>query len=712
MAIIINSRVNVMQNEIITYPDTSGFELLEVTSVERILANTEYTSGEVSYDELNDVTYFNIDWNTPKVCADFSHLRYLGVNYTPISFDWMSNGALVFAGDLRGTLPQYSSGFTYYYYKSKVRFDKTFPNYNKDILKLPVEADYLTVVASPSIKNYSLFYDELSNAIYCLLQDSHLGADAHLSVGNEISPITATCIAAPAPNYYQQYISKSPLSEFVGLTHITGYAFGLIDTMVSVSFADGYSTIVPMGMLSIPADTTAVSYKKGSKFVTFEGNVVNGTFVVAGDVTAHFPSLVYFEIFYSYSSVVEPVSMPILGIQHGGDHVKILLDGKIDGVTPKYLYMDKTGTTLHWEKVSASSVSYAYQTSSNGLYRAGISGFTLSVSLLNEATGVWTEQFSLDLSVDHGHLMDTLPTSFILSPDFGPTSGECFFAFPNLMFNGRILFSSTDQGASWSYKESSELDPSNPFIEVRGYISGFGAVAHASDSSSFFKFNGTQWVSFSSTGLPTANSNFPIVGTVTGAYTMAGAGLPYWMSTDGLQTWSPLDVVGYTYGAIIESGCNPMDLAYADKLYTRLNSPYTSPEGGYREHVVSYPPFFNIVEAAMPTALGGSYPHFIGNYRDSLYFTGMDGIFKANVADAIPETIDGTLSVPNTAGEITLPYDVIVEPTGDLTLEITSVRKLKGGKFIQVKAGGKIKLTAGRKATVRSGAILKVRAQV
>jgi photosystem II stability/assembly factor-like uncharacterized protein len=83
--------------------------------------------------------------------------------------------------------------------------------------------------------------------------------------------------------------------------------------------------------------------------------------------------------------------------------------------------------------------------------------------------------------------------------------------------------------------------------------------------------------------------------------------------------------------------------------------------------------------------------------------------FYSGFGPIIPTTVDGVTTIPNSGGTITLAEDMLVTATGELTLDVTEVGNLAGGKIITVQPNGKIKLTAGRQITVLSGTLYKLK---
>ena len=74
-----------------------------------------------------------------------------------------------------------------------------------------------------------------------------------------------------------------------------------------------------------------------------------------------------------------------------------------------------------------------------------------------------------------------------------------------------------------------------------------------------------------------------------------------------------------------------------------------------------------------------------------------------------PSSVTGVSSLsPNDGSNLVLSQDMSVSSSGDLTLQIATLSNLTGGKAITVAAGGKIKLTSGNQAIVKSGTIYKI----
>jgi hypothetical protein len=88
--------------------------------------------------------------------------------------------------------------------------------------------------------------------------------------------------------------------------------------------------------------------------------------------------------------------------------------------------------------------------------------------------------------------------------------------------------------------------------------------------------------------------------------------------------------------------------------------------------------------------------------------TQLEFIVWEEPAPSLPTSVAGVTTISDaddgsTDGKITLTENMTVEATGDLTLNVTQVSDLAGGKIIEVKPGGKIHLTGGLTNTVISG---------
>jgi hypothetical protein len=100
---------------------------------------------------------------------------------------------------------------------------------------------------------------------------------------------------------------------------------------------------------------------------------------------------------------------------------------------------------------------------------------------------------------------------------------------------------------------------------------------------------------------------------------------------------------------------------------------------------------------------------FGGGMLAGVILTNTVDIFTEEAAPEIPTSVTGTVTVEPTGGTITLTEDMTVEATGELTLNVTTVDDLAGGKVITVKPGGKIKLQGGHVVTVLAGTLYKLK---
>jgi hypothetical protein len=75
---------------------------------------------------------------------------------------------------------------------------------------------------------------------------------------------------------------------------------------------------------------------------------------------------------------------------------------------------------------------------------------------------------------------------------------------------------------------------------------------------------------------------------------------------------------------------------------------------------------------------------------------------------ALPTNVTEPLTIDPVNGMITLVEDMTVEATGDLVLNVFGMSGLAGGKTIEVKAGGKLRLGSGLQITVLSGTRYKL----
>ena len=85
----------------------------------------------------------------------------------------------------------------------------------------------------------------------------------------------------------------------------------------------------------------------------------------------------------------------------------------------------------------------------------------------------------------------------------------------------------------------------------------------------------------------------------------------------------------------------------------------------------------------------------------------------ADEAASLPSNVSGTSTLGDaddgsSDGKITLTQNMTVEATGDLTLNVPKVADLAGGKTIEVKPGGKLKVGGGRKITISEGTKYKL----
>jgi hypothetical protein len=90
------------------------------------------------------------------------------------------------------------------------------------------------------------------------------------------------------------------------------------------------------------------------------------------------------------------------------------------------------------------------------------------------------------------------------------------------------------------------------------------------------------------------------------------------------------------------------------------------------------------------------------------YYSTADAYSQA-AAPSFPTDVTGTTTItPNSGSDIVFPNNVVVDATGDLTLDVTKVAHLKGNKIVSVAAGGKIGLSGGRKITVVANTLYRL----
>jgi hypothetical protein len=678
--------MSIFSREIVGTVNSVLLDTVKITAVNRLLKNDTYPIASTYYDDMSGTTYITLTVSS-RFPVDYSHIIHSGTTYYPVSSDDMG-AVLSFTGDLSAL----SGTITYYYYENEVACTEHFPNIDTTVLSFEYTKDFPLFTTTNSGSYCSFYYDTLSNKFFCNLYSTKTSSTSLISVGNTLSNTVAGNIVEDGVT--ARYVLNASEADLVGLTSLSGYVFSAIDRPLVT--LDGGNTVIALASSAVPAMATAISYKDKNGFVTFGGTKVGSNFVVTGDVVAKFSPanpLVYL----SNSSVVTPSSLSILSIERTGGRPAVILDGK--DAEGNYFYLDIDRNAIYFglrNTLPDYHSLYQFSASPAGLYAAKVTNSNANISIysLAENSSTPTEIFNLDLTTLTPYIAGTeYLKGFQVSPNFGSSSTGQAFIMVTLVDSIDVIISSVDGGSTWQYVYCDLLNAVTPPRNIFGYVIGIGAIIGSYAANSYFKFNGTSWVNFTATGLPPETSAPSFIGTASSAYAH-GNGMNVYTSTDGLANWS---LLSFPDELFLDGwwGSAASQMAYADKAYFNL-------VGSVDEAVYSPTYRFNDV-LPYRDDMNHLYPLF-GDTVGKLYLLSSDGrsILMADTL-TIPTEVTGVVSIPNTGGIITLPHDINVTSTGDLTLGIDEVTDVKGGKDIKVTAGGKLKLEAGRQIVVEAG---------
>ena len=296
----------------------------------------------------------------------------------------------------------------------------------------------------------------------------------------------------------------------------------------------------------------------------------------------------------------------------------------------------------------------------------------------------------------------TLNTITGFSANIMDSNGSNVLLFGQTMPEGvPQIKKSTDGGQTWV----TAVDPGVTYdlgtTPCYGFLSG--------DGGTFYSYNGDSPATAVTTVPNFSNQRSRVVGSevyVMGANPNAEWTAAAYRSTNGGSSWIATD----TPPARVQAACVANNTLYYldDTSYTL----YTVSEGVFSstDTVVQ-----NV--NLNPTDLCGtsSRVYAYGSYFDMelMAMAFIWGYFQIASDASLPSNVSGTSTLGDaddgsSDGKITLTQDMTVEATGDLSLNVPKVSDLAGDKLIEVKPGGKLKVGAGTKITVREGTKYKL----